>query len=297
MNEKLSTRFITRQYMLSQDFELYYYSDAQMTQVPVHAHDYYEFYFFLEGDVEMHIGSAVYPLRHGNVIVIPPGTRHQAVQRQAPAGAGAPPYRRFVLWLSRDYLQHLEQLSRDYTYLLQKCLPGYVYRWDDLVFNSLQAKVFSLLEEIHADRFGREARVSLGIADLLLTLNRTVYEQEHASAQQAQGTDLYESAVRYIETHIHEPLTLDILADRLHASKYHVAHLFKEKMGISLHRYITDKRLSLCRDALLDGIPAGEACRMCGFSDYSSFYRAFMRRYGVSPSNYFLHFYNSGTSY
>ena len=295
MKQDLRTRFSTRQYMLSRDFELYYYSEPQMTQVPAHAHDYYEFYFFLEGDVDMRINSDCYPLRHGNVVVIPPGTMHQAVRRTDAPGSQVP-YRRFVLWLSCDYLQHLEQLSGDYTYFLRKGRPGYVFLWEDLLFNTLQAKVFSLLEEIHSDRFGKEARISLEISDLLLTLNRNVYEQDHSSLPDARGTDLYDSAVRYIEEHIGEPLTLDILADRLHASKYHIAHVFKEKMGISLHRYITDKRLALCRDALLDGVPAGEACRLCGFSDYSSFYRAFTQRYGVSPKSYYLHFHNFGTS-
>ena len=37
---------LTRQYMLSKDYELYYYSDSHMANVDSHTHDYYEFYFF-----------------------------------------------------------------------------------------------------------------------------------------------------------------------------------------------------------------------------------------------------------
>lgn len=46
MKKNLKTQFLTRQYMLSRDYELYYYSDSHMANVDSHAHDYYEFYFF-----------------------------------------------------------------------------------------------------------------------------------------------------------------------------------------------------------------------------------------------------------
>ena len=55
MKKELESRFVTRQYMLAQDFEVYYYSDSGMAEVRTHSHDYYEFYFFLEGDVCMKI--------------------------------------------------------------------------------------------------------------------------------------------------------------------------------------------------------------------------------------------------
>ena len=47
MKKNLKTQFLTRQYMLSKDYELYYYSDSHMANVDSHTHDYYEFYFFL----------------------------------------------------------------------------------------------------------------------------------------------------------------------------------------------------------------------------------------------------------
>ena len=48
MKKELESRFVTRQYMLAQDFELYFYSDSGMAEVRTHSHDYYEFYFFIE---------------------------------------------------------------------------------------------------------------------------------------------------------------------------------------------------------------------------------------------------------
>ena len=50
MQKNLQTRFSTRQYMLSRDFELYYYNEHYTSRVDTHTHDYDEFYFFMEGD-------------------------------------------------------------------------------------------------------------------------------------------------------------------------------------------------------------------------------------------------------
>lgn len=77
--------------MLSQDFEVYYYSDFYLSQVKNHAHSYYEFYFFLEGNVTMIIEEKEYPMRPGDVVLIPPRAQHHAVIRNQEN-----PYRRFV---------------------------------------------------------------------------------------------------------------------------------------------------------------------------------------------------------
>ena len=57
MKKKLQSAFHSRQYMLSKDFELYFYDDRNLAKIEAHSHNYYEFYFFAEGDVSMQIGN------------------------------------------------------------------------------------------------------------------------------------------------------------------------------------------------------------------------------------------------
>lgn len=113
MKNELRSTFSTRQYMLSKDFELYYYSDKDLTQVKDHTHNYWEFYFFLEGDVDLYIQQTPHALRHGDVVIVPPGTHHHARIKKTDA-----PYRRFIFWISREYTEHLGDLSKDYLYLM-----------------------------------------------------------------------------------------------------------------------------------------------------------------------------------
>ena len=72
MKKNLQTAFITRQHMLSRDFELYYYNDHNLSKVDLHSHNYYEFYFFMEGDVSIQIGTEVYPIHFGDIMLVPP---------------------------------------------------------------------------------------------------------------------------------------------------------------------------------------------------------------------------------
>ena len=79
MAKNLQTKFSTRQYMLSRDFEIYYYNEPASEKVSIHSHDYYEFYFFLEGDVSIWIEGEQYPLKYGDMVLIPPGIKHMAM--------------------------------------------------------------------------------------------------------------------------------------------------------------------------------------------------------------------------
>ena len=69
-------------------------------------------------------------------------------------------------------------------------------------------------------------------------------------------------------------------------SKYHIAHVFKDNIGMSIHQYITKKRLNLCKEAISGGMSITDAYHRFGFGDYSSFYRAFKKEYGISPKDY-----------
>ena len=279
MKKKLETPFSTRQYMLSEDFELYYYSDSSLKRVASHAHDYYEFYFFLEGDVSMEIEARSYPLAHGDVILIPPGVSHKLIIHDP-----AQPYRRFVFWMSREFCRHLLALSADYGYLMQvvRERQDYIFHNDRITFNAIQSRLLRLLEEMRGRRFCRDAQISLCVKDLLLYLTRLIYERNHTRLQ-PETDSLYESLCAFIEEHIEEKLSLERLSEEFFVSKYHIAHVFKENLGLSVHKYVMKKRLGLCRQAILSDMSVTEAYQAFGFGDYSSFYRAFKREYGISP--------------
>ena len=54
-------------------------------------------------------------------------------------------------------------------------------------------------------------------------------------------------------------------------SKYHIAHIFKEQMGLSVHQYILKKRMQASKAAILGETSITDVYTMFGFKDYSRF--------------------------
>lgn len=89
--------------------------------------------------------------------------------------------------------------------------------------------------------------------------------------------------LKYINKHLTEPLSIEMLAERFYMSKNHLSLIFKQYAGVTVWGYITAKRLLLGRELIQSGTPPTQACTQCGFQDYTTFYRAYVKRYGVMP--------------
>ncbi len=273
--------------MLSSDFEVYYYSDSHFATLPPHKHDYYEFYLFLEGEVTMEIfsptGSSVKcDMTPGDLMIMPPGVSHHALMHESEKS-----YRRFVFWISRDCCNHLLNESIDYMYVMQRAeaFKKYIYHFSPAHFHQVESKFLRLLEETMAERYGSDASRHICLCDLILTINRIIYEEEHIKVGSDELT-LFQNIISYIEEHLEEPLSLEDIAGTFFVSKYYVAHLFKDSLGISLHQYIIKKRLEECREAIVGGKSITGTYEAFGFRDYSSFFKAFKKEYGISPKEY-----------
>ena len=281
MKGNLRSAFNTRQYMQSKDFEAFYYSDLNFQTLPAHTHDYYEFYLFLEGDLDLEISGHARPLHPGDMVLVPPGVSHHALMHSSDR-----PYRRFVLWVSQEYAARLLKESPDYVFLMQRAATSSrcYYHFHEAEFSSIQSRLIRLLEEFHSNRYGRNAAVYLALNDLLLYMNRNIYEREHPVV--SGSGDLMQEITLFIDEHLTEDLSLDVLADHVCLSKYYIAHYFKDSLGISIHQYITKKRLQSCSEAIAAGSDITRTFDEYGFRDYSSFYRMFRKEYGMSPREY-----------
>lgn len=92
--------------------------------------------------------------------------------------------------------------------------------------------------------------------------------------------------ISYIQEHLEEPLSVELLADRLHLDKHYFIRLFSRLTGQPPHNYIRTKRLNYAAFLLQQGISVKEASRLCGYNDPCAFSRAFKSYYKTAPSDY-----------
>jgi AraC-like DNA-binding protein len=98
------------------------------------------------------------------------------------------------------------------------------------------------------------------------------------------------SAVQVVRSYLEEnyaaTVSLDQLARLVNLSPFHLAHLFRQEVGMPPHAFQLQLRLSRARGLLLQGRPVSEVATETGFFDLSHFTRHFKRQFGVTPGNY-----------
>lgn len=282
IRKELTTGFTCRQHMQHPDFEIFYYSDSTPAHVSNHLHNNYELYFFLEGEVDYELDGQLCPLEYGDFLLIPPRIPHAPVFRNQTI-----PYRRFILWISEEYYQKLLESSQDFSYGFSFSQSHRIwhFRTDFVQMQQIQGFFVELIEESRSNRAFHKLKCHLLLGELLICINRILYDLQNQSAPVSSNM-LYLNVCDHIHHHLEEDLSLDALADLFFVSKYHLSHIFKENMGISLHQYILKKRLHACKNGLLSGFPPSQLFLQYGFRDYSSFYRAFCKEYGMSPTEF-----------
>jgi AraC family transcriptional regulator len=95
------------------------------------------------------------------------------------------------------------------------------------------------------------------------------------------------TVVAYIEEHLAEAISLDVLAKLVHLSPFYFCRAFKQSFGIPPHRYHVNRRIERAKTLLAEreSSVTGVALEV-GFSETSSFSAAFRHMTGTTPTEY-----------
>lgn len=100
------------------------------------------------------------------------------------------------------------------------------------------------------------------------------------------GQTIIQDTAEYINAHLKEPLSLEMLADRAGFSPYHFSRMFTLYMEMSIMEYVRRRRLACAADELCTGKRVLDVALDYGFESHNGFAKAFRKIYGFSPNEY-----------
>ena len=237
----------------------------------MHTHDAYELFCLLEGHGSYRIEGSIYPLTPGDILLMRPLEAHYI--RVDPTCR----YTRFAIHFHPSLLENIDPdgvLLRPFT--AREAGKRNLYHTED--FDTPLCRL--LLQNAMAPCDDRRLQLLTALIPLLGEIGRVFAAKKDAEADE---TQIYR-ILHYINSHMAEPLTLDAICRRFYISKPHLCRTFKQATGSTVWDYIKVKRLMNARQLILSGAAPTKVFAQCGFSDYSAFYRAYRKEFGISPA-------------
>ena len=246
------------------------------SQLDGHFHTVYEIYYFISGDADIMVEGKMYPLKPHTLFLIAPGVLH-GIRVNSRAD-----YVRNVLFLSPD------NLIPERRQLLTDIMPRHKKKPTlELLYEHTEAFHFDeFFYHLHQlDDQPQEVREMLSpifLEALLAQIHLLARAQKPARFIDTLPDKMME-IVNYVNGHLTEHQTLDSIASHFFISKNYLNTNFKRYLGTTAMDYVRYKRIILARQAMQKGASAMDAALQCGFTDYSSFYRAYVKYAGTSP--------------
>ena len=238
----------------------------------MHAHELMEIYFFVSGKGSYLVEGTTYPLHPNDILVMRSAETHTLTI------SPDEPYERIAIHFSPSLLEPVDPGLRLLRPFLDRPLGQQNY------YPAAQDPDGCLRAAFLRFDFDEIADIRLNLLGRLLLFLTALYGQyEQTGTNHVPEQGLQSQLVAYVNEHLFEDISLQGVADRFYRSRSQISRIFHQATGSPLWEYVTLKRLMAARAMIQRGETANSACLSCGFSDYSSFFRAYRAHFGHSP--------------
>ncbi len=229
-----------------------------------------EFLYVIEGSGKISYNYKIIPIQKGDIIAINSNAVHQLSSKESMT--------LHCLIINQDCFYE-NQIDFSKILFCEKTNdPAIITIFNEFVENISQE------EDTYTDAY------------ILATLYRfVIYNIRHNATNNSQivrdatvtNTQRAQQIIHYIKNHFNEKITIDMLAEHLHLSKFYLSHEFKKATGYTICEIINIIRCDYARIQLAHSAESASAiAEMCGFEEYSYFSNVFKRTVGLSPTEY-----------
>jgi AraC-like DNA-binding protein len=234
-----------------------------------HTHIHAELFVFLQGCAEMVVEGNAIPLQENDVLVIPKGVRHYI---RILKGA---PYARVCMHVHEQLLCDLALQD------LATITNGervYTANLTDTAF----IQTLPTVSQTAVRMISETAQRAL-FHERLLSLYHSLPPLQE---KQSEPVRLLDKARFYIEANLEKELSLEVLAENLFVSPAYLCKVFRKKMGVPVMHFVNERRIRKAKQLILDGTPLKEVYLSCGYENYVTFFRVFLKQTGQTPSEF-----------
>ena len=247
-----------------------------------HTHEYFQIYYIAKGSLSHFIGDKSSKLYQGDMFIIPPGVVHYI--------SFEPSTVFYSFSFMPDFLLEANQTGKLVSIFLgsllkdKDVLPGISLASAD-VFH-IEAIMERMLEEFNGKDVGFTEIIHAYAVLLVSVLARNYFEKNTLPEYFENSKQFVLLCVEYIESNFTEPITLDEISKRSAMSKKSFCEHFYKLTGHTFKSYLNLCRIKKATEYIKGGYKITAVYGLCGYSDFSTFYRNFKKVMGVSPKEY-----------
>lgn len=256
----------------------------------------YEFIFLQSGrwEVCMDDESSRYIVEPGDIVTIRPRQRHRI--RSISDAAVRQPHIHFDLiedenspYVYISFHDLPDVPSEDRKLFRKDLLQDFCEDWPPVIHPRDSREIERLMMAIIYEYDNRMVHSDYLMEGLFLQLFGTILREikwNHGSRESVHG-DIVQQARNYLANNLSRNISLDELADHVHASKYYLSHQFSKTFGVPPIQYHRNMRISRAKYLLVHTrLPIREIAEQTGFQSPSLFTKVFQRQEKLSPSIY-----------
>lgn len=250
----------------------------QKNNMPVqHYHDAYEIYLQIDGKRYLFYDNICYTLERGDMAIFKPFDIHYAESREVDY------YERYVLNFQTDVLSSV--LTDSEKYLLLGKINSCVIHLNEEQINEL-CGYFKRAEE-YAKQGSFLMHKLLCTSVLQLIVKVIEYTDKSIDVTEEKISPQIITALRYIDKHYKESMSLDDISNAAHMSKFYFCRKFHSTTGATPLEYLNNVRLTKVHNLLLStDMTIDEIARETGFMSAVNLTRAFKKVYGSAPREF-----------
>lgn len=238
-------------------------------QFPLHLHSALELIYVESGSLSMAINGKVWLLAPQNLAIVFPNLTHS-----------------YEVLPGTDYRGLLAicepKLLPDFSQLFAKSIPCCPVLSGDRLHPDVRFALYSLEKEYHGSQ---DPVISKAYFQLLLGRILPLLPLKPVDSEPV--PDLTYRLVQYISQHFTEPLSLSFLAEQLGVSKYHLSHIFSQKLHVNFNAYLNQLRADHAATLIRTTDHTFTYISLeSGFENQRTFNRVFRQYYGKTPSDF-----------